>query len=62
MVRLHRMEQVMRKAFALFEIVPALVFAGLALFVLARLAIGAYPADPLAWQAYLMLEIGRAHV
>jgi hypothetical protein len=45
----------MRKAFTLFEIVPALVFAGLALFVLARLAIGAYPDDPLAWQAYLML-------
>ncbi|MGB3901065.1 MAG: hypothetical protein WA973_21180 [Mesorhizobium sp.] len=45
----------MRKAFTLFEIVPALVFAGLALFVLARLAIGAYPDDPLAWQAYLIL-------
>jgi hypothetical protein len=49
------MEQVMRKAFALFEIVPALVFAGLAFFVLARLTIGAYPNNALAWQAYLML-------
>lgn len=45
----------MRKAFSLFEIVPALVFLGLALFVLARLAIGVYPADPLAWRAYFAL-------
>jgi O-antigen ligase len=45
----------MRKAFTLFEIVPALVFVGLALFVLARLAVGAYPDDPLAWQAYFSL-------
>ena len=45
----------MGKAFSFFEIVPALVFLGLAYFVLARLAVGIYPDDPLAWWAFLAL-------
>jgi len=45
----------MQKIVRSLDYVPAVVFLMLAGFLIARLAIGAFPSDPLAWQAYITL-------